>query len=232
MNQWASIPLPGRLKPSTVAVSFVVQQHAEEATHLRRVRSVLVRSAEAGLFELARHDERLEAHLDGLLIAGREGLARVAVLAGAGDTGAVFSLAALAIASDEVAVLDRLIDLHREDQQALAAIASAFGWSRPSRLRGIVQRMLTSNDPARRSLGMRACRLQSVDPGTALASGLNDADVGVRLSALRAAGDLGRVDLLADVEDVISTGPDELRKPLRKPRCCSDPVANRRGVPR
>jgi len=54
-------------------IPTVVQQHAEEAVTLRTTRSYLVTAAHVQLFDLARADERLAAHLDGLAVAGDEG---------------------------------------------------------------------------------------------------------------------------------------------------------------
>ena len=61
-------------KPPPI-VPQIVQQHADEAAHLRRMRSVLLRAPHAGLLQLGRLDERIEAHLDGLAVAGPAGVA-------------------------------------------------------------------------------------------------------------------------------------------------------------
>jgi hypothetical protein len=53
----------------------VVQQHVEEAAALRHMRSVLVRAPHVGLLQLGRLDERIDAHLDGLAVAGDAGKA-------------------------------------------------------------------------------------------------------------------------------------------------------------
>lgn len=54
-------------------IERVVTQHAEDAAVLRATRATLVRSPHVELHRLARHDERLYAHLDGLQVAGDEG---------------------------------------------------------------------------------------------------------------------------------------------------------------
>jgi len=54
---------------SRAPILVVVQQHAEECAMLRHVRSVLVRAPHVRLHQLQRLDERIAAHLDGLVVA-------------------------------------------------------------------------------------------------------------------------------------------------------------------
>jgi len=57
--------------PTQAIVRSVIQQHADDAAILHATRSVLVRAGHAKLHHLLRFDNRLEAHLDGLRVAGR-----------------------------------------------------------------------------------------------------------------------------------------------------------------
>ena len=50
--------------------SVVLDQHAEEAAFLALLRDYAVRAPHYDLEELAELDQRIEAHLDGLAIAG------------------------------------------------------------------------------------------------------------------------------------------------------------------
>lgn len=52
------------------AIVEVVAQHVDEAAHLRQMRSLFVRAPGKRLHQLARLDERLAAHLDGVRLAG------------------------------------------------------------------------------------------------------------------------------------------------------------------
>lgn len=51
-------------------IPHIIQQHAEEAAHLRHMRSNLVSAPHVKLRHLRRLDDRLAAHLDGLAVAG------------------------------------------------------------------------------------------------------------------------------------------------------------------
>ena len=130
-------------------IERVVTQHAEDAADLRATRATLVRSPHVELHRLARHDERLYAHLDGLQVAGDEG----------------HRIAATAIERQDRAQVDRLLALVGVVPDAERALASACGWVAPTSLRGLIAELLASSDATQRRLGIAACALHRVDPG-------------------------------------------------------------------
>jgi uncharacterized protein (TIGR02270 family) len=171
-------------------------QHVEEAAHLRQVRSVLVRAPHVQLHRLARLDERLAAHLDGLEVAGRFGSDLCTAGLERPGAGQVFAVALRALDQRDGRGLDRLIALGEALPEARRGLLSAFGWMSAPRLQGIVRSLLAAPDAARREFALSACRLHRADPGSALMTALRDASPPLRASALRAAGELGRVDAL------------------------------------
>ena len=54
-------------------LTHIIEQHAEEASFLWILRDNAVRAPHYDLEDLAELDGRIEAHLDGLRIAGEEG---------------------------------------------------------------------------------------------------------------------------------------------------------------
>jgi len=62
-------------------------------------------------------------------------------------------------------------------------------------LQGKVSGLLISENPLWRQVGIKACAIHRVDPGRFLDQAIQDDDVRLRAYALRAAGELGRVDL-------------------------------------
>ena len=178
-------------------VSHVLAQHLDDAVSLRAVRSVVLREPHVKLKDLARVDERLLAHLDGLSIAGDDGadLSRTALeLPGVGQ---LFVACVLAIERRDTTAIEQLLSLLEAVPDAPRALSSAFGWVAAPQLRGLTAPLLTSPSPQRRWLGLVACAQHRVDPGAALTQALQDADPRVRTRALQAAGELGRTDLLA-----------------------------------
>jgi uncharacterized protein (TIGR02270 family) len=177
-------------------VAVVVQQHVEECAALRHVRSVLVRAPHVGLLQLGRLDERITAHLDGLAVAGAAGMALALAELERPGAGQVFAVAVRALETRDDAVLGRLLALVPELPEARRGLASAFGWVPAKTLQGVVRQLLTSAAAHERELGLVACRLHHADPGPLLGSALSDKSPALRAAAARAAGELGRVDLL------------------------------------
>ena len=183
------------------AIPHVLAQHLEDAVSLRAVRSVLLREPHVKLKDLASADERLLAHLDGLSIAGDDGaeLSRAALELPA--VGQLFVACVLAIERRDATQIEHLLSLLGAVPDAPRALSSAFGWVAAPLLRGLTAPLLTSPSPQLRWLGLVACAQHRVDSGAQLAQALRDPDVRLRTRALRAAGELGRTDLLADCLD-------------------------------
>jgi uncharacterized protein (TIGR02270 family) len=178
------------------SVAAVVAQHVEDAASLRSTRAVLVRAPHVELLHLARLDERLIAHLDGVVIAADDGFRTALDALQSPGVGQTFVVAVTALMRRDFDQLDRLLSLIGAAPDAGRAVVSAFGWVSPQRLRGMTPDLLGSPEPARRWLGLSACALHWVDPGEALSRAIADANPLLRARSLRAAGELGRTDLL------------------------------------
>lgn len=177
-------------------ISNVVSQHLEDAAGLRVMRSVLVRAPHVGLPQLRRVDDRLCAHLDGLVIAGAEAMRMSrAGLDGVGG-GYVFVLALLALGQRDDAELARVLALAGAVPEAARELVSAFGWAPGAWLSEVIVPMLNSDKLAQRWLGIAACAQHRVDPGKALDAAIEGDHPGLRAYALRVAGELGRTDLM------------------------------------
>jgi len=199
---------PRLLRPPIPAI---VQQHADDAAHLRHLRSVLVRAPHVKLLQLQRLDDRLEAHLDGLAVAGAYGLARAQEALERPGCGEVFAALVCALQLPDEPAVDRLLSLAPVLPEAWRGAVSALGWVSPAQLRERVRGLLASPQPWRQALGIEACRLHRVDPGPALAAALQQDDALRRDAALRAAGELGRVDLLPGALALLDFAPEAAR---------------------
>jgi uncharacterized protein (TIGR02270 family) len=180
-----------------VSIPAVVHQHLEEAAHLRFVRTRLVRGHQIGLEALLRADERLAAHLDGLLVSADEALAQLQTIQAAQpkpDPAVLFVAAVLALELRNGRLMEGLIDQAVADETALRAIASAMGWVSAPTLRGLSGALLSSSDSPRRRLGLMACRLHRVDPGKWLPLAAQADDAALRREALTLAGTLAQAD--------------------------------------
>jgi uncharacterized protein (TIGR02270 family) len=194
----ADLPQALRL-PSPRPIPAYVQQHAEEAADMRKLRSAWVRAPHIRLPDLLLLDDRLAGHHQGLAAAGRVGTMYCTQALERADAGTAFAAAVNAIENRDELALNRLYAVARAVPDAQRGVISAFGWASARRLQGLMVPLLASNDPQRRMIGVAACCVQRVDPGAALATALQDEYVPLRAQALRAAGVLGRLDLLDDL---------------------------------
>jgi uncharacterized protein (TIGR02270 family) len=122
----------------------------------------------------------------------------------------VFALAVRAIEERDDKALDRLMALAAALPDAKRGLLSALGWVSAPQLQGIAHSLLASPDALRREIGIAACRLHHADPGPVLASALRDPHPPLRAAALRAAGELGRSDLLAPVLDALGDEDEDV----------------------
>lgn len=72
---------------------------------------------------------------------------------------------------------------------------SAFGWLSFDRVRCRIDRLALADEPSVRRLGIGGAAVHRRDPGQPLIAALSADDPALRARALRAAGELGRVDL-------------------------------------
>jgi uncharacterized protein (TIGR02270 family) len=122
----------------------------------------------------------------------------------------VFTAAVRAIEDKNPAGLDNLFSLAVTAPQAERGLVSAFGWVSAQYLQGTTKDLLASTDSFKRQVGIAACAMHQVDPGDVLKAAIRDKHTPLRASALRARGELGRTDLLAETNAVLSEADEQL----------------------
>jgi uncharacterized protein (TIGR02270 family) len=182
-------------------IRSIVEQHAEEAAFLWLLRDAAVDAPHYALRHLARLDERVEAHVDGLKVAGEPGWEiALAQLEEHQEAGEVFAAGVLALESQDAGRIDRVVAITEAAPETTRGLISALGWVAPERLRGTVKTFLDSASPQRRMLGLAACSVHRVDPASYLRALVEDAAPLVRARALRLVGELGRAELAREVQ--------------------------------
>ncbi|RYF81966.1 MAG: TIGR02270 family protein [Comamonadaceae bacterium] len=174
-------------------IPFVIQQHAEDAVVLRNTRSLLVRAPHVKLHQLARLDERLAGHLDGLAVAGEQGARIASAALDTPGSAEVFVAAACAIERRDPVGLERLFALAQAMPELQPGLISAFGWVPGASLQGITRALLDSPGALQREVGLCACVMHGIDPGAALDAALADKAPTLRARALRISAQLGDV---------------------------------------
>jgi uncharacterized protein (TIGR02270 family) len=186
------------MKPSqnTPVIPHIIDQHADEVAFLWLLRDNAVTEAHYNLDHLQDLDNRLEAHLDGLRIAGETGWQTcLANLQQFKESGEMFAAATLAFESNDTERLQTLYALAETNPDTERGLISALGWVEPQCLKGKVSGMLASANPFWRRIGIAACAIHRVDPNKHLQAALQDQDTALCRRALKAIGELGRSDL-------------------------------------
>ncbi len=179
-----------------VIIEEIAEEHAEEAAFLWILRSAAVTATNYDLADLAELDGRIEAHFDGLQVAGEAGWACVAAGLDHKEAGEVFAAGVVALKNGDRDQLEAVLDVTEAVPETVPGLVSALGWVDRKALRGTVRDLLSAETPHRRSLGIAACAVHRADPGDPLKAGVGDPDPGLRARSLRTAGMLKRLDLL------------------------------------
>lgn len=177
-------------------ISSMIEQHAEEACFLILLHDHAVRAPHYDLDDLSKLDERIDAHLDGLRIAGSTGLEILLAQLGPHAVGETFASVLLAFEAADAKMLSRLSDHLRSASETERGYLMALGWLDWERISPWIERMFASPEPLFHRLGLAACGMHRHDPGPTLLAELSHADPSVLARAARTAGELRRRDLL------------------------------------
>ncbi len=197
-------PSPSPQKPigfhpreiSALINSEVVARHADEAPFLWLLRDRAVAAPHYSLMDLAKLDERVEAHLDGLRVAGDYGWRLCERALALEEPGEIFTAGVLALESNDSKRLNSVLETACRDRALERGLISAAGWTDFDPIRPTLQAWLASDCAAIRRVAVGAFAVNRQDPGPSLLHRLHDDDPGVRARAFKAVAELGRVDLL------------------------------------
>jgi uncharacterized protein (TIGR02270 family) len=111
-------------------IEDIITQHAEDAAFLWLLRDSAVHEPHYDLKDLTELDNRVEAHLDGLRIAGDAGweICKDALIYE--EPGEIFTASVLAFTSNDQERIDTVLEAGSNDPELARAIISALGWLR------------------------------------------------------------------------------------------------------
>ncbi len=177
---------------SSGIVEKVVSQHAEEAAFLWLLRDAAVGAPHYKLWELSRLDNRVEAHLDGLRVAGDPGWDIAWKQAEEhSEPGELFTVGVLAFESGKPERIDKVLGLAAPKAPVSRAVVSALGWLPEPQVLPLLGPLVKHSSPAVRRIGVAGYAIWRMNPGTALEKALNDADLHLRSRALKMVGEMG-----------------------------------------
>ena len=189
----------------------IVLRHAEEAAFLWLLRDRAVVAPHYSLTDVVNGDERVEAHADGLRIAGDDGWKVACEALQADEPGETFVAGLLAAESGLVERLEAVLPFCRASLSCARAMVSALGWATQVQAYPILAALLDSDFATDRLIGVGGFAAHAIDPEGHLLHLLYDEDENVRQRALRAAGELGRSDLLPQIMSFLTTTEPEMR---------------------
>ena len=176
--------------------SMIVNQHVDDTAFLHAMRMTLARAPHARLKDLGRFDDRLAAHIDGLLVSGEKAWKSCTAALAASTASTLFTAAVLAIEDRAKDRLNQLYALTEAVPDTQSGLVSAFGWVEQRQLRGTVVSLLASSNAYLRLLGIKVCAIHRVDAGQIRDAITEASNFSLCATALRTVGELGRRDLL------------------------------------
>ena len=189
----------------------VVTQHAEDAAFLWLSWDRAIRAPNYNLKDLLRLDERVEANIDGLRVAGATGWELAAREVVQELPGELFVAAVLAFETKETERINSVLELSLDDFATVRPLVSALAWVHFEEVRSTLEYLIRSERPEYRSLAIAGYAAHRIDPGELLRISVSDAHPMLQSCALRAAGELGRTDLAHIIVRFISASEPACR---------------------
>lgn len=177
-------------------ISSIVSQHAEGAAFLWLLRVNATRQPHYALKDLAKLDDRIEAHLDGLCVAGEPGWDLCKAALGNGENGEVFAASVMAFESGIESRIHAALEAVQKIPELCIGMISALGWMPFQQAASHAQRLLAAESPPQRQVGLAAYAVHRQDPGAPLKETLSSPDLLLKARALKAVGELGKANLL------------------------------------
>ncbi len=177
-------------------IPTIIEQHAEETAFLWLQRDAAVRDPHYDLDDLANLDDRGEAHIDGLRIAGDAGWEICKQVLELEEPGEVFAAAVLAFESGDVQRIETVITAGAASEETWRGLVSASGWLNQKQAQQLALHLLESVKPEHHRLGIAVSSIHRFDAGGALTEALEDLVPSFQARALRAVGELKQRDLL------------------------------------
>lgn len=192
-------------------IPIIIEQHAEEAAFLWLLRNNAVNEPHYSLSDLAHLDNRTEAHIDGLRIAGDEGWEICKETLTWEEAGEVFTAAVLAFESGNEDYIQTVLEAGSGDPELSRGIISALGWLSYPQAEKFIQLYSSSNLPELRRIGIGAYAVHRQDPGKILHDCVTSPETFLKARTLKAIGELGKKEFAAAVKDLLNDDDENCR---------------------
>lgn len=192
-------------------IPIIIEQHAEEAAFLWLLRSGAISAPHYTLKDLADLDNRAEAHIDGLRVAGDAGWEICREALSWEEPGEIFAAGLLAIESGDHGRLEPVLEAVGEDPVLARGLISALGWLSYDLAAPHIDVFLASNTSFFRYVGVAAGAINRQCRMDALTAAASDDDPMLRARALRAIGEMGKREFQAVARNHLADEDDRCR---------------------
>lgn len=179
-----------------MAITEIIVQHAEEAAFLWRMRQLALVAPHYSLDSLEEMDDRLDAHLDGLRVAGEPGQLVCRTCVNRKDTGAAFVGAVIAFEAADEVTIRKALKLATVSHCLEPGIAAALAWLPFAGVEDRIAHLMKSDSMIARRIGIAGATMHRVAFRPEITHVLVGQDDQLRTVALRAIGDLTCTELL------------------------------------
>lgn len=172
-------------------ITGIIERYVEDAMFLWLRRNRAIRAADCSLADIARTDDRLDAVIEGLKLAGDSGWNLCRDAFSYGGPGALFAPAVLAFTSARQEWIEELLGLGEKSLDHSRPIISALGWIGSETALPHIQSLLSSPNEMHKRIGIGACAVLRIDAGNIMTNAFSSTEPLVRSRSLRMAGELG-----------------------------------------
>lgn len=193
----AALPPNIDLQQPTATIPEIVSQHAEEVAFLWSLRRIASSAHNYDLAGLAETDDRIVAHLAGLVVSGSPGWQACEERLTYKEPGEFFAGAALALEHRDQDKFNTVVELSLGSPELKKGVISALGWTPLHQALPTIEALLQSEVPGHLHISLAAASAHRWFPGDApLSRGLRSEDRLLRARSLRSVGEFGRNELL------------------------------------
>jgi uncharacterized protein (TIGR02270 family) len=172
-------------------IPAVLDQHAEESAFLWILRDAAVHAPHYSLKDLSRLDSRLEAHLDGLRIAGPHGWTVLQESLSFEEPGEIFAAAVIAFDSGDAKRSEAVLEAGTATPELARGLISAIGWLPPKKADRLIKALFAAPKKARRFIGVAGAAARRLDFEKNFLEAVRDSDPLLKARGLRAVAELG-----------------------------------------
>src|SRR5215831_11816035 len=137
-------------------IETIINQHAEEAAFLWLLRDTAVHAPHYSLADLVYLDNRIEAHIDGLRIAGEAAWEICKEALRHEEAGEVFAAAFLAFESGNEVYIQTALEVGSASSELSRGLISALGWLSYQQAERHIKQFLIAASPDMRRIAIAA----------------------------------------------------------------------------